>query len=389
MRKRLLASAFLTAAVALLGGAAAWWHHTSRPEYLLRQGQAALRRGDSEAADRLAARLEASGHADHAHLLLGEVYLRLDRPARAVHEFNQIRDQGALRREAVAHSGQCQLQLHNAAEAVRCFEFVLSEQPDHLECHRGLAVVYYDQGAMDPALEHLQAVARLDPGDARPHRLMGLIYKDLGRPAEAASAYEEALKRPLADEPLRQVREELTEALVRQGEGGRALEVLAGCDARHAEEPKMLALKAESLLIQARASEAKGLLDRALRTHPGSLELQKARAQLHLQAGEGQEAAALLERILARQRHDVACRYQLIQAYRMLGRTEDAATQRERLDESQALFHELSKLSDGAEAKPWDAALRLRLADVCEKLDKADLAAMWRRAAAACPKAHP
>src|SRR5205085_1784022 len=149
--------------------------------------------------------------------LLGEVHLRYQRPARALQEFNRIRDQGALRREAVADSGQCLLQLHNAAEAARCFEFVLSEQPDHVECHRGLAVVYYDQGATDRALEHLRAVARLDPGDGRPHRLMGLIYKDMGRLSEAVASYEEALQRPLADKRLREVREELAEALVRQG----------------------------------------------------------------------------------------------------------------------------------------------------------------------------
>jgi tetratricopeptide (TPR) repeat protein len=304
MRKPLLASAFLTAAVAVLGGAGAWWRHTSRPEYLLRQGQAALGRGDAEAADRLADRLEASGHADHARLLSGQVYLHLKRPARALQEFNRIRDQGAIRLEAAADSGQCLMQLHNAAEAARCFEFVLAEQPDHAECHRGLAVVFYDQGAMDRALEHLQALARLEPGDGRPHRLMGLICKDQGRLAEAVAAYEQALKRPLAGQPLREVREELADTLVRQGDGRRAMEVLGACEARHAEEPKVVALKAEGLLLQGRAPEAKELLDRALRKHPGAPELQRARAKLHLQDGEGQEAAALLERILAGQRHD-------------------------------------------------------------------------------------
>jgi predicted Zn-dependent protease len=249
--------------------------------------------------------------------------------------------------------------------------------------------VYYDLGAAGPALEHLRAVARLDPGDARPHWLMGQIYKDQARPAEAVACYEEALKRPLAGEPLSRVREGLAEVLLQQGDGARALQVLDGCDARHAGEPKVLALRAEALLNQARAPEAKELLGRALRLHPGALELQKARAKLHLQEGEGAEAAALLERILEAQPHDVACRYQLVQAYRMLGRPEEAAAQRARLDESQSLVHELSKLSAEAEDKPWDAALRLRLAEVCEKLERKELAAMWRRAAAACPRAKP
>jgi hypothetical protein len=73
----------------------------------------------------------------------------------------------------------------------------------------------------------------------------------------------------------------------------------------------------------------------------------------------------------------------------MLDRTEDAAAQRARLDESQSLVHELSTLSGEAEAKPWDAAVRLRLADVCDKLNKAELAAMWRRAASACTQVNP
>ncbi|MCI0455395.1 MAG: tetratricopeptide repeat protein [Gemmataceae bacterium] len=389
MRKLLLASACLSTVLTVLGGAGGWWHYTSRPEYLLRKGQAALGRGNLDVVAMLAARLEASRHADHAHLLLGELYLRQNRPAHALQEFNKIGDQGALRLEAVAYSGQCLLQLKNAFEAARCFEFVLAEQPDHVACHRGLAVIYYDQGAIDDALEHLRAVARLDPGDGRPYRLMGLIYKDLGRPAEAVSSYQEALKRPLADDRRREVREELTESLLRQGDYTRALEVLDGCDAWHAERPKILALRSECLLIQAKIPETKELLDHALRLHPGAVELQKPRAKLHLLDGEAQQAAALLEQILEAQRHDVACRYQLIQAYRMLDRTEDAAAQRARLDESQALVLDLSKLSAEAEANPWDAGLRLRLADVCEKLDKTDLAATWRRSAAACPKVNP
>jgi predicted Zn-dependent protease len=218
---------------------------------------------------------------------------------------------------------------------------------------------------------------------------MGQIYKDQNRAAEAVTSYQEALKRPLAGEPLYKVREGLAEVLLQQWDGARALKVLDGCDARHAEQPKVLALRAVALLLLARGSEAKELLDRALRLHPGALDLQKVRAKLHLQEGEGRQAADLLERVLAAQQHDVACRYQLVKAYQMLGRPGDAAAQRARLDESQSLVHELSKLSAKAEARPWDAALRLRLADVCEKLDKKELAAMWRRAAAACPRAGP
>src|SRR5438874_1545194 len=126
MSKTLRALVFLAAAVAILGGLDAWRRYTGTPEYLLREGREAVRRGDSRAAEEAAARLDAAGHADHARLLLGELYFRRRGYARALQEFNKIEDRGDLRREAAAQSGQCLLRLGNAAEAARCFEFVLS-----------------------------------------------------------------------------------------------------------------------------------------------------------------------------------------------------------------------------------------------------------------------
>jgi hypothetical protein len=73
----------------------------------------------------------------------------------------------------------------------------------------------------------------------------------------------------------------------------------------------------------------------------------------------------------------------------LLGQTERAAAHKVQLEQSQALIHEFSQLSSEADASPWNAELMLRLANACDKLDKPDLAAMCRRAAAACPKTRP
>src|SRR5262245_28034001 len=102
MRKLLLASAGVITIVAVAGGVAAWQHHVSQPDYLLRKGEAALRARDPDSALILVDRLESAGHTDHACLLRGEIYLYRDRFAPALQEFNKIRDQGVLRREAVA-----------------------------------------------------------------------------------------------------------------------------------------------------------------------------------------------------------------------------------------------------------------------------------------------
>ena len=47
----------------------------------------------------------------------------------------------------------------------------------------------------------------------------------------------------------------------------------------------------------------------------------------------------------------------------------------------------LTRLTKDAMAKPWAPEVRTRLAEVCRKLDKHQLAAMWDRAAEVCRSA--
>jgi predicted Zn-dependent protease len=115
----------------------------------------------------------------------------------------------------------------------------------------------------------------------------------------------------------------------------------------------------------------------------------RVRAQIHLDADEAAAAVPLLERALRIDNHDCPCRYQLAMAYEHLGRRAEAAEQRRLLDQSQRGFQELSDLNKEAIRKPNDAGVRRRLAEVCGRLNKPDLAQMWLRAAAACPGDGP
>src|SRR5207253_310568 len=116
---------------------------------------------------------------DHAQLLRGEIWLQDKDYGRALAELNQIRDQGKLRVEAAALTGRCQLELKVPHQAERAYLFVLEHQPDHLDAHRGLAALYYDQGAFMRAVKHCEDWARLSPKEGRPHRFMGVIYSQL------------------------------------------------------------------------------------------------------------------------------------------------------------------------------------------------------------------
>jgi tetratricopeptide (TPR) repeat protein len=386
-RRWLLGLVGLALGVVLLGTAGLWRYQTTRPEYLLQQGQAALLRGDVDRAERSVLRLDAAGYTDHAHLLRGQTYLRQGQLARAILEYNQIRhDQQEVLAEASLIYGLGFLSLGRAVEAEKFLRYVADVRPGNVDAHRGLATIAYDRGAMTDALDHLKRWSELDERDGQPHRFMGLIYKDVAANAPAVEQYREALRRELAPRVREEVVVELAEVLIQQTEFADALACLDGCRFEVSGPPAVLPeLRAECLYGLGRPGEAARVLDEARSPGVPSPRWLRVRAQVHADAGEMTAAAAFLEKALQIDAHDCPCRYQLALAYERLGRRTEAAEQRRLLEQSQRWFQELSDLSGEAMRKPLDAAVRRRLADVCTRLDKPELAQMWRRAAAACP----
>jgi tetratricopeptide (TPR) repeat protein len=399
MRKRRLVLLAGLLVLALLGGLGGWaYWATTRPDYRLRRGQEAARRGDFDRAEELADKLQAAGHADHAHLLRGECLYREAYPDRdggpsprpsplleqALAELSQVRDEGAIRLEAVALTGQCLLYLNDKREAERAFQFVLSQKPDHADAHRGLAAVYYDQGALERAVAHLEEVARLDPEDGRPHRFMGLIYKDLDQKERAAACYLEALRRKLKGPTAQEVRVELASVLVRSAAWDEALAALDGCDDQVADSAEVRALRAECLWNRGETSAAREQLERALAARPDAVRPLLLLAKMHLAAGEPREAVPLLERAVEADPNDHTCRHQLALAYQGLGRTGESAEQQQAADRITADLAEMTRLNREADERPWDAEVRRRLAALCDRRNKPDEAAMWRKAAADC-----
>jgi tetratricopeptide (TPR) repeat protein len=348
-RRLLVGTLALIVALAAVAGVAAWWHYTTRPDYLLQQGQEALHRGRPDKAERLAQRLEILGWDDHARLLRGEAFLRDHQFDRALYELNQIQDRGDLLVEASVIYGLAFLSVQRLWEAEKLLRHVLSKQPDRLEAHRGLAAIYYDQGALMLAVRQGEECARLEPRKGYPYRFLGVIFKDLARYAEARAAYEQALERELSAQQGADVKEGLAEVLVLQKEYTQALKLLEDCPSALTSKPTMLACRAECLWTLDRAEESKRLLNEALQVD----------------------------------HHDSVSRYQLVQAYQRLGRAKEAALQQQLLKQTQDYLTELTKLNEEIAQRPWDGAVRTRLAEVCDKLDKPELAAMWRRAAAA------
>jgi tetratricopeptide (TPR) repeat protein len=321
MRKRRAALrtwALLAALLGFLGaGAAYWFYHTTRLEYRLRRANEALQRGEWNEAERLALRLEAGGYEDQAHLLRGKTIFWQAKPyleagqsehvlgllEQALDEFNHIRGP-EVRLEAAALSGQCLLFLEEPAEAERVLRFVVNRNPDHMDSHRALAAIYYDQGALTRAIMHCEEWARLDRRDGRPHRWMGHIYADLDQRPDAVKCFREALRRELGEQFAEDVRENLAAVQIRQTDFAGALETLDSCSPVVGDQAKLAALRGEALWGLGRAGEARSVLEKALAAHLESVELLRLRARLCLQDNEPQVAATLLERALGIKRHD-------------------------------------------------------------------------------------
>jgi len=370
------------------GGIAFWWYHTSGADYQLRRGREALRRGAPDKAEQLADQLEAAGHPDHAHFLRGEVFLREGRPEKAVSELNQIREESeSVRLEAGVVFGLGFYSLGRLYEAEHLLQYVLSKQPDNVQARRGLAALYLDQGAKSLAVIHAREWARLAPRDGHACRLLGVLYSDFGDSnAWAIASFREALSRDLSPQLVVEVKEELAEVLIKQTEYAEALQVLTELDAERAATQKPTELRAECLWGLGKVSELMDHLDRGLASYPRSVPLLRLRGQALSLAGQPQAATVPLEQALQIERHDHGSRYLLAQAYESLGRRAEAAEHRRWSEQTREHLTALSDLGTEAMDKPWDVALRLRMAEICEKLEKYQEAALLRKAAAACPR---
>jgi tetratricopeptide (TPR) repeat protein len=349
------------------------------PDYRLRKGQEAVRAGDDAEAERFARLLEDDFQFDRARLVRGELLIRREQYTSALKILNQVADQGALRRQAALLQGECLFKLGNPRDAEQLFQFVLSEDPRQIEAHRYLGAIYYDQGVLSAAVKHLREVAALDPNDARPHRLIALINKDLDQMDEAIDAYEEARRRSRNGPLDRELRIELGECRMKKGENNSALALVDGLD----DEPAEF-VRASALLNLAKNDEARTALDDSLRRYADSNPLLRLRAQLHVTERQPQEAVRLLERAAQLNPADFRGRHQLAVALETLGKTEEAAKRRAEAQELLDLLRQATELNKEAMGNPWDANVRLRLATVFEKLGKPELAKMWRHAAAAC-----
>ena len=377
-RRRVL-FVLVPAVLGLIAAGGQRWRVT-RSGYRMESARSAIAAREWSRVEEAAAALDRTGFGDQAHFFRGESARLRGQPAEALGHYNEIADSGALRLQAVASSGLCLLELKNLREAERAFRFVLSENPDAADAHRGLGVIAYDLGQMAHAVDHLRRAAELDPADGKPLRLVGLIHKDMAQFEEADIAYRQALTRNLPEGMRREILSEAAEAAVGRTRFGEALEFLDRSSGSASAADTVV--RVEALRGLGRTADAVAVLERAVVSFPESFALQRLRGQSLLEDDRPAVALPHLEAAIRLNPADEPSRYQAALAYGKLDRPADAARELRRVDELRADYLRLTELSRAAINRPNDVAVREQLADLCRKLNRGELASMWDRAAA-------
>ena len=150
------------------------------------------------------------------------------------------------------------------------------------------------------------------------------------------------------------------------------------------DDPLLQVFAGECYWSLGRKDEAERALREARRQIPGQQKLRLLEARMAIDRGNPAEAVDSLRAALDDDPHCQECRYQLARAYRALGDLEAYESEMARKTETEALLNRLTKLSNEAIERPYDAELRDRIAAVCAELGRHELAESWRRAAAAC-----
>jgi Flp pilus assembly protein TadD len=89
--------------------------------------------------------------------------------------------------------GRVQNQRDCLTRAEACYKQCLERDPNHADCHRGLAVLLVEEGRKDEAFRTLQAWAEQQPNLAEPKIELARLYQESGNKAAAEERLTEAV----------------------------------------------------------------------------------------------------------------------------------------------------------------------------------------------------
>ena len=114
--------------------------------------------------------------------------------------------------DALMRRGMLQMAANRFDEAVETFNQLIEKAPDFAEAWNKRATVQFLRGDMAASVADIQRTVALEPRHFGAWSGLGMIMNELGRPADAVKAYEEALKYNPHIEGLRELIDKLRAA---------------------------------------------------------------------------------------------------------------------------------------------------------------------------------
>ncbi len=302
-----------------------------------------------------------------------------NRPTDAVTFLSEVEPSETLSAVVLQIRGDALYRLERYGEAEDCLRRLVDISPDDVRAHRLLAVIFYDIGAMEQAIRHLKEIMRLAPNDYRPHRLIGQVYFDFEKYVEAARAFREVLSLSADLNVQAEARQFLAQAECKLGNFEAALAALEPVS----QMSDTFGIQAECMWNLGRSDEARLLLTRALASPEPDAAAALTFARISLEDGNPDAAVTVLTAALAREPGCVDCRHQLAMAYRAKGDLELCQQQLAANEKIKKLKTRLTTLASAAINQPSDWEVRLEMADICEQLGMHKMSDAWRRAAGA------
>jgi len=370
-------------AALLTGGLATAWFVRNAPPPdpldLVRLGMEATDGGNLVLARRVLRELTLRSETAAAHVLRAKLITAQGFMPVALESLAGVPEDGAVGRLRDTVAGEIAWREGRIRDAETLLERVLEADPESLEAHRVMAAMCYDIGAMNEALVHLDATARLAPLDPRPHRLLGLIHNDYELYAEAIPFYRESLRRGPNQPDREEVLAELASCQLKIRDHQAALATLEGAGQR----PEDDLLRAEAHLALGHLDEARDLVTGVLERAPEAVEALVLRGSILLEDGAAATAIEPLETAIRIEPMHFLAHFKLAQAYEQAGRPEDGAREVAESERIRLLRKEYAALHQEAWDHPEDPTVRRRLAELAETLGRPDLRDVWLEAAAA------
>jgi tetratricopeptide (TPR) repeat protein len=237
----------------------------------------------------------------------------------------------------------------------------------------------YDLGREQAVFEHCHELARLDPSDPEPWRLMALVHEDGGYTERFVQSLDKVIELDSGD--VSRERLQLLASLITLGERIRAREQFS---LLQAEAPELLVkqplIEAKLLLLEGETARAQAIIQGVLENEPANTEAIVVRTKLHLSQREFAEAVELLEPLLRAEPTHPEAHFLIGQAHARLGQIKQAQfhVDRHRLIlDTRVQLHRLERV---AGRNPRDVQARQEIVRLYRMLGMHDLADFWQRA---------